>query len=290
MWAHLKKESATKGAIVVGGVIMHLATKFGYTDNSSIPDYCLMNISWLGHSGCTAFSHIVYGGERPKNMYNWLIHPKPLKYFLLPNQELPKLRYREAVEEPHYLFPHALPPHLQEPEQEPPQYQPEYEPYTEPHGHEDMDADIPEQTQNPPPPNFFQQLLEGQQQLLTGYNQMNTNYMAMGDRLNQIQEEKRAGFQRLEELREADRHRHEEDQCRFYGPMYSYLAEQGSFQTMANPPPPPSWYDPTHWGNFGGSSSGGGGYDGGDGGDTYMGDGGQGSGFGGSYYGGEGGH
>ncbi|CAH9091827.1 unnamed protein product [Cuscuta europaea] len=89
MWAHLKKESVAKGAIVVGGVIMHLATKFGYTDDSPIPDYCLMNISWLGHSGCTSFSHTVYGEERPRNMYNWHIHPKPLKYFLLPNPELP---------------------------------------------------------------------------------------------------------------------------------------------------------------------------------------------------------
>ncbi|CAH9146856.1 unnamed protein product [Cuscuta epithymum] len=27
--------------------------------------------------------------------------------------------------------------------------------------------------------------------------------------------------------------------------MYSYMAHQGSFHTMAQPPPPPSWYDPT---------------------------------------------
>ncbi|CAH9094127.1 unnamed protein product [Cuscuta europaea] len=223
-------------------------------------------------------------------MYNWLIHPKPLKYFLLPNPELPKLHYKEAVEAPHYLFPHALPPHLQEPEQEPPQYQPDYEPYAQLHSHQDMGQDIPEQNQNPPPPDFFQQLLEGQQQLLTGYVQMNANYTTMDNRLNQIQEEQRVGFHRLEELREANRHRYEEDQRRFYGPMYSYMAQQGSFHTMANPPPPPSWYDPTHWGNFGGSGSEGGGYDGGDGGDTYMGDGGQGSIFGGSYYSGEDGH
>ncbi|CAH9081165.1 unnamed protein product [Cuscuta europaea] len=250
-------------------------------------------MAWLGHSGCTAFSHTFYGGDQPKNMYNWLIHPNPIKHFLMPSPELPKLLYKLEGEVPHYLFPHALPPHLQESEQEPLQYQPEYEPYAGPHGHEDMDADIPEQPQNPPPPNFFQKLLEGQQQLLAGYNQMNTNYMAMGERLNQVQEEQRAGFQRMEELREADKHRYEEDQRRLYGPMYSYIAHQGSFQTMVSPPPPPSWYDPTHWGNFGGSSSGGGGYDGGDGGDGGTGGGFDSSfrgGFRGNFYGGEGGH
>ncbi|CAH9102561.1 unnamed protein product [Cuscuta europaea] len=294
MWAHLKKESVAKGAIVVGGVIMHLATKFGYTDDSPIPDYCLMNISWLGHSGCTSFSHTVYGEERPKNMYNWHIHPKPLKYFLLPNPELPQLHFKTGKPDQHYLFPNALPPHLQEPEQELPQNQPDDEPYEQLHSHPTMSHDFPEQSQNPPPPDFFQQLLEGQQQLLEGIAQMDNRLNRLEEEqrvgFQRLEDEQRAGFQRLEELREADRHRYEEDQHRFYGPMYSFMAQQGSFHTMANPPPPPSWYDPTHWGNFGGSGSGGGGYDDGDGGDTYMGDGGQGSGFGGSYYGGEGGH
>ncbi|CAH9070841.1 unnamed protein product [Cuscuta europaea] len=262
-------------------------------DNSPILDYRLMNIAWLGHSGCTSFSHTVYGEEGPRNMYNWHIHPKPLKYFLLPNPELPQLHYKTGRVEQHYLFPHALPPHLQEPEQEPPRHQPDYEPFAQLHSQHNMGQDIPEQSQNPPPPDFFQQLLEGQQ-LLTGIAQMDNRLNRLEEEqravFQRLEDEQRAGFQRLEELREADRHRYEEDQHRFYGPMYSYMAQQGSFHTMANPPPPPSWYDPTHWGNFGGSGSGGGGYDGGDGGDTYMGDGGQGSSFGGSYYGGEGGH
>ncbi|CAH9085539.1 unnamed protein product [Cuscuta epithymum] len=123
MWAHLKKESTAKGPIVLGVVIMHLATKFGYTDNSPIPDYCLMNITWLGNSGCTTFSHTVYGEEHPRHVYNWLIHPKPVRHFPLPNPDLPKLHYNRDV--PHYLFPHLLPPHLQEPQaQNPPENQP----------------------------------------------------------------------------------------------------------------------------------------------------------------------
>ncbi|CAH9126250.1 unnamed protein product [Cuscuta epithymum] len=278
MWAHLKKESIAKGAIVLGGVIMHLAGKFGYTDNSPIPDYCLMDIGWLGRSGCTSFSHTVYIGDRPKHMYNWIIHVQPVQYFLMPNPDTPKIIYRPEFDVPHFLFPHALPPHLQEPQaQDPPEDQPDQEPQPEYQEPEVAHHHMPEPNQASPPPDYFQQLLDG--------------FNRVTNEVGKYREEQRAGFQRLEEQRAEYNRRYEEDQRRFYGPMYSYMAHQGQFHTMAQPPPPPSWYDPTQWGNFGGSSSGGGGFDGGDdGGDTHMGDGSYGGGFGGSYYGGEGGH
>ncbi|CAH9101708.1 unnamed protein product [Cuscuta europaea] len=104
---------------------------------------------------------------------------------------------------------------------------------------------------------------------------MNLNYTNMGEQLAQVREEQRAGFQRMEELRQADLHRYEEDYRRTYGPMYSYMAHHGNFSSMATPPPPPSCYDPSQWGNFGGSSSGGGVCDGGMGDDTTMGEGGN---------------
>ncbi|CAH9075175.1 unnamed protein product [Cuscuta europaea] len=122
----------------------------------------------------------------------------------------------------------------------------------------------PTPPQNPPPQDFFQQLLEGQQALLARFNTMNLNYTNMGEQLAQVREEQRAGFQRMEELRQADLHRYEEDYRRVYGPIDSYIAHHGDFSSITSPPPAPSWYNPSDWGNFGGSSSGGGGYNGGD--------------------------
>ncbi|CAH9079435.1 unnamed protein product [Cuscuta epithymum] len=141
---------------------------------------------------------------------------------------------------------------------------------------------------------------------------MSLDYTKMGRQFTQLQEElgqyraeqqardrqfdafrteQQSAFQRMEEQRAADMQRYEDDYRRMYGPTYSYMSHIGGFASMSSPPPAPSWYNPSDWGNFGGSTSGGGGYDGGD---TTMGEGGgdymQGSGFGGGYYVGEGGH
>ncbi|CAH9107777.1 unnamed protein product [Cuscuta epithymum] len=84
---------------------------------------------------------------------------------------------------------------------------------------------MPEQNKAFPPPDYFQQLLEG--------------FNKVTNEVGKYREEQRAGFQRLEEQRAEDNRRYEEDQRRFYGPMYSYMAHQGQFHTMAQPPPPP---------------------------------------------------
>ncbi|CAH9116990.1 unnamed protein product [Cuscuta europaea] len=281
-WDHLDNACKKTGNIVVGGVIMHLASKFGYVDNEPI---AVMHIGWLANAGCISFAHKDHNG---RNHYKWHILPKPTIYFPIPSKEIPKLRYKIAsFEITHYLLPNAIPPHLQaQPDQsDQPKHQEaqEYAPH-----------DIPNPPHNPPTTDYFQQILKGQQALLAGFNTMNLNYTNMGEQLTQIREEQRAGFQRMEELRQADLHRYEKDYHWTYGPMYSYVAHHGNFSSMATPPPPPSWYDPSQWGNFGGSSSGGGGYDGGMGGDTTMGEGGNeggtNEGFGGGFYGGPGGH
>ncbi|CAH9117885.1 unnamed protein product [Cuscuta europaea] len=103
--------------------------------------------------------------------------------------------------------------------------------------------------------------------MLNNMNMINNNYIQLQERVDQYRIEQRHSFERLEEQRQEDWRRYEEDQRRTFGPIYSYVAHQGSFSSMTTPPPAPSWYDPSQWGFFGGSSSGGGGYDGGYGGD-----------------------
>ncbi|CAH9088151.1 unnamed protein product [Cuscuta epithymum] len=311
MWDHLEEACKKTGNIVVGGVVMHLVSKFGYTDNAPIHPDCLMHIGWLSNAGLISLGNKDHNGNQ---RYRWhMKYPEPTKYFPLPCDELPKLRYRMATFEiPHYLLPNNIPPHLQD-QANPPEEQPEHHPdQADNQGHEDVHNALPDPPQNPPPQDFFQQLLAGQQSLLAGFQTMSLDYTKMGRQFTQLQEElgqyraeqqardrqfdafrteQQSAFQRMEEQRAADMQRYEDDYRRMYGPTYSYMSHIGGFASMSSPPPAPSWYNPSDWGNFGGSTSGGGGYDGGD---TTMGEGGgdymQGSGFGGGYYGGEGGH
>ncbi|CAH9147542.1 unnamed protein product [Cuscuta epithymum] len=314
IWDHLQKAITKGGNIVVGGVIMHLASKFGYVDNATISRDSLMHLGWLSNAQLISLGNKDHNGNQK---YKWhMKYPEPVKYFPLPCDELPRLRYKmEPAHIPHYLLPNNIPPHLQAQadqadQAEQPNPQPEQPAHQEDYGH--FQHDIPDPPQNPPPQDFFQQLLEGQQSLLAGFQTMSLDYTKMGEQFTQLQgeighyrneqqardrqfdayrEEQRLAFQRMEEQRAADMQRYEEDYRRMYGPTYSYMSQLGGFASMASPPPAPSWYNPSDWGNFGGSSSGGGGYDGGD---TTMGEGGgddmHGSGFGGGYYGGEGGH
>ncbi|CAH9138116.1 unnamed protein product [Cuscuta epithymum] len=97
--------------------------------------------------------------------------------------------------------------------------------------------------------------------MLNSMNTLNLNYTQLRNEFGLFRNEQQQSFQRIEEQRREDWHRHEEDQRRTFGPIYSYVAHQGSFATMSNPPPAPSWYNPTEWGYFGGSSSSGGGGD-----------------------------
>ncbi|CAH9090460.1 unnamed protein product [Cuscuta europaea] len=102
------------------------------------------------------------------------------------------------------------------------------------------------------------------------------NMVTLNQSIVRMEEQRQADWRRYEE----DRRRSEEDQRRTFGPIYSYIAHQGSFSSMTTPPPAPSWYDPSQWDFFGESSSGGGGYDGGYGGDHMDEDGHQGGGLG----------
>ncbi|CAH9096942.1 unnamed protein product [Cuscuta europaea] len=56
-------------------------------------------------------------------------------------------------------------------------------------------------------------------------------------RIEEYRAEQQAAFQRMEELRQADLHRYEEDYRRTYGPMYSYIPHHMNFSSMDAPPP-----------------------------------------------------
>ncbi|CAH9071117.1 unnamed protein product [Cuscuta europaea] len=86
--------------------------------------------------------------------------------------------------------------------------------------------------------------------MLAGIQQLNLNQTAMNTRIEDLY----SAYQRVED-----------DQRRAFGPMYAYFDQQGYFSHMPTPVQHATWYDPSHWGNFGGSSSGGGGQAGGDG-------------------------
>ncbi|CAH9099756.1 unnamed protein product [Cuscuta europaea] len=142
MWEHLYKECTAQGKNWIGGVILHIATKFGYVDNAPIAEFCLFDITHLGNSKDIKFSHRDYKG---KIFYKWSIFPKPTRYFTIPSEGLPTIPFR--LEPPlvhHYCLPPAIPPYFQnqedEPAQEqappiledipaPPHDQPHYDPY-----------------------------------------------------------------------------------------------------------------------------------------------------------------
>ncbi|CAH9059435.1 unnamed protein product [Cuscuta europaea] len=96
--------------------------------------------------------------------------------------------------------------------------------------------------------------------MLNGLNTLNLNYTQLSEevghyreKVGHYREEQRQSFERIEK-----------NQHRIYGPVFIYFNQQGLFSIFSTPPPPPTCYDPTCWGNFGGSSSGGDGHGGGD--------------------------
>ncbi|CAH9126489.1 unnamed protein product [Cuscuta epithymum] len=104
--------------------------------------------------------------------------------------------------------------------------------------------------------------------MLNSMNALNLNYTQLREEVVLYRTEQRQNYERIEEQRqtdwrryEEDRRRDQEDQRRTFGPIYSYVAHQGDFVAVTPPPPAPSWYNPTEWGYFGGSSSSGGGGD-----------------------------
>ncbi|CAH9076107.1 unnamed protein product [Cuscuta europaea] len=119
---------------------------------------------------------------------------------------------------------------------------------------------IPEQHR---PQSHAHQYSPFEQEMLNNMNALNLNYTQLREEVGLYRNEQTHSFERIEEPRREDWCQYEEDQRRTFGPIYSYIAHQGNFNSMTTPPLAPSWYNPTEWGYFGGStSSGGGGEDG----------------------------
>ncbi|CAH9101032.1 unnamed protein product [Cuscuta europaea] len=91
--------------------------------------------------------------------------------------------------------------------------------------------------------------------MLNSMNALNLNYTQLQEEVVLYRTEQTQNYERIEEQRQADwkryeedRRRDQEDHRRTFGPIYSYVAHQGDFASMATPPPAPSWYNPTEWG------------------------------------------
>ncbi|CAH9123285.1 unnamed protein product [Cuscuta epithymum] len=258
LWDHFKTVATSTGTIRVGGLITHLATLYGFVDPGPITSAQLVCTSWLlKNTKDIVFSHKTPGGV---DIYNWLIDPPHPIYTQIPSADLPlDLLNHQIGDGHHYCLPGRIPLHYQQ--EQPQQDQPAHEP----------PPLIPEQPQ--PTPNAHQ-YSPFEQEMLNSMNALNLNYTQLREEVVSYRTEQRQSYERIEEQRQADwrryeedRRRDQEDQRRTFGPIYSYVAHQGAFAAMTTPPPAPSWYNPTEWGYFGGSSSSGGGGDDGYGGD-----------------------
>ncbi|CAH9091034.1 unnamed protein product [Cuscuta europaea] len=249
LWTHFNNVATSTGLIAMGGLITHLATLYGFIDPGPITSRHLICTEWLLQKTLDLVpSHTTPTGA---HIYNWRILPHTSIYLQIPSADVPlDIINHQIGDGHHYCLPGAIPDHYEEPI------------------HDEDDEEPPIIPEQPQPQAFHYTHFE---------QQMLDNMVTLNQSIVRMEEQRQADWRRYEE----DRRRSEEDQRRTFGPIYSYIAHQGSFSSMTTPPPAPSWYDPSQWDFFGGSSSGGGGYDGGYGGDHMDEDGHQGGGLGG---------
>ncbi|CAH9114139.1 unnamed protein product [Cuscuta epithymum] len=253
LWEHLKNQCETMGDVYIGGYMHHICTKFGYQANREVGTWHFLNLDFLLTAHDLSHSHTI----GTTTFYHWTIYPSPTHVFTIPSDELPNIFNHQLGDGRHLCLPGTTPDHYLD-------EIPQLEPPPIPNPPQDQPQAEPQHPQYSP----------FEQQMLQSMNSLNLNYTQFREEFGLFHTEHRQSIERLEaqlqnqrQQYDDDRRRYEEDQRRTYGPIYSYIAHQGSFSSMATPPPPPSWYDPTAWGTFGGSTSGGGGGGGGEGGD-----------------------
>ncbi|CAH9119198.1 unnamed protein product [Cuscuta europaea] len=244
MWKHLRKEwcDAT-GDLFIGGIILHICSKFGYTQRQPMPEWGLVCTQFLLNAHDLSSSH----NFGDKFFYKWHINTTPQRFFILPTEtELPTDIFdAQFGDGRHFCLPGAIPEHYIIPEEIPAQIEPP--PY------------IPNPPQNEPQPDpHAPQFSLFEQQMLAGMNQIHLNQTATDGRINNLYEEVRQA--REEQRLRLDRL--EENQRRALGPIHVYFDNQGYFSSIPVQHQHPTWYDPSFWGNFGGASGSGGGYGG----------------------------
>ncbi|CAH9112100.1 unnamed protein product [Cuscuta europaea] len=137
MWKHLEKECCdATGDLFIGGIVLHICSKFGYTQRQPMAEWGLVGTQFVLNAHDLSSSH-TFGDIF---FYKWHINTTPQRFFILPTEtELPTNIFHTqfgdgrhlclpgAIPE-HYIIPEEIPEQLEPPPHSPEQPQPDPQP------------------------------------------------------------------------------------------------------------------------------------------------------------------